>query len=129
MRKIGEARFRLCRAAGAPLGAVTPIVRYTEAFGHLPEMRLLDHLRPGARAVLTVDRLDILIEAAAALGAELMLPEVSARRDPRFVFADDAVATRPIFRLVHADRTRAPSVAAATRWIDETVANWAKASR
>ena len=86
-------------------------------------------MRPGARAALTVDRLDILIEAAAALGAELMLPEVSARRDPRFVFADDAVATWPIFRLVHADRARAPSVAAATRWIDETVANWAEASR
>ncbi len=128
MRKIGEARFRLCRAVGAPPGAAAPIVRYTEALGHLPEMRLLDRLRPGARAVLTVDRLDILIEAA-ALGAELMLPEVSARRDPRFVFADDAVATRPIFRLVHADRARAPSVAAATRWIDETVANWAKATR
>jgi DNA-binding transcriptional LysR family regulator len=129
VRKIGEARFRLFRAVGAPPGAVAPIVRYTAALGHLPEMRLLDHLRPGARAALTADRLDILIEAAAALGAELMLPEVEARQDPRFVFADDAVATRPIFRLVHADRARAPSVAAATRWIDETVANWAKASR
>ena len=72
------------------------------------------------------DRLDVLTEAAVALGAELTLPEAMARRDPRFVFADDCVATRPIYRLVHSDRARAPSVAAATRWIDETVAAWAK---
>jgi hypothetical protein len=78
---------------------------------------------------LTADRLDILIEAAVALGAELMLPDVWASRDPRFVFADDSIAARPIFRLVHADRARAPSVAAATRWVDETIANWTKASR
>jgi DNA-binding transcriptional LysR family regulator len=105
-RKIGEARFRLCRA----------------------EMRLLDRLRPGARAVVRANRLDVLSEAAVALGAELMLPVAMARRDPRFAFADDCAATRPIYRLVHADRARAPSVAAATRWIDETVAAWTKAS-
>ncbi len=128
MRKIGEARFRLCRAVGAANGAAAPIVRYSDALDHLPEMRLLDRLRPDARALARADRLDVLIEAAVALGAELMLPEVWARRDPRFVFADDAVATRPIFRLVHADRARAPSVAAAARWIDETVASWTKGS-
>jgi DNA-binding transcriptional LysR family regulator len=129
MRKIGELRFRLCRAVGA-LGAADPppLVRYTDALGHLPEMRLLDRLRPGARAALTADRLDILIEAATALGAELMLPEVWARGDVRFVFADDSIAARPIYRLVHTDRARAPSVAAAARWIDETVAAWTKGS-
>ncbi len=127
VRKIGEARFRLCRAGGAPGGADPPrIVRYTEALGHLPEMRLLDRLRPGVRAVVRADRLDVLTEAAVALGAELMLPEALARRDPRFTFADDSIATRPIYRLVHADRARAPCVAAATRWIDETVGAWAK---
>ncbi|MGO9774533.1 MAG: LysR family transcriptional regulator [Roseiarcus sp.] len=128
-RKIGEARFRLCRAVGAPGGAdAPPVVRYTDALGHAPEMRLLDRLRPGARAVVRADRLDVLSEAAVALGAELMLPVAMARRDPRFAFADDCAATRPIYRLVHADRARAPSVAAATRWIDETVAAWTKAS-
>jgi DNA-binding transcriptional LysR family regulator len=129
VRKVGEMRFRLCRAiAGRKPDGPPPIVRYTDALAHLPEMRMLDHLRPGARAALTADRLDILIEAAVALGAELMLPEALARRDPRFAFADDSAATRPIYRLVHADRARAPSVAAATRWIDEIVAAWTKAS-
>ncbi|MGD0642567.1 MAG: LysR family transcriptional regulator [Roseiarcus sp.] len=130
VRKIGEARFRLCRAVGAPGdGDPPPIVRYTDALGHLPEMRLLDRLRPDGRVAVRSDRLDVLIEAAVALGAELMLPEVLARRDPRFACTDDRAATRPIYRLVHADRARAPSVAAATRWIDETIAAWSTAPR
>ena len=127
MKKIGEARFRLCRAIGAPerVGP-PPLVRYTEALDHLPEMQLLDRLRPGVGAAARADRLDVLIAAAVALGGEVMLPDIAARRDPCFVFADEGVATRPIFRLVHADRARAPSVAAATRWVDESVAAWAR---
>ena len=71
MRKIGEARFRLCRAASAPTSGDAPIARYSDAFAHLPEMRMLDRLRPGGRAAFTADRLDILIEAAVASGPKL----------------------------------------------------------
>jgi DNA-binding transcriptional LysR family regulator len=126
-RKIGELRFRLCRAASAE-GDEPPIVRYAETLDHVPEMRLLDQLRPSARAVVRSDRLDVLIEAALALGAEVMLPEVLARGDPRFAFVDDAVAKREIIRMVHSDRARALSVAAAVRWVDETVAAWIRGS-
>ena len=123
VRKIGDLRFRLCRAAGGQSGdAAPPLVRYTDAFAHFPEMRLLDQLRPGARAVVRSDRLDVLISAALALGGELMAPEMLTRGDPRFAFVDEAAATRPIFRLVHSDRARAASVAAAVRWVDDTVA-------
>lgn len=124
MKKIGQLRFRLCRAAAAPERAPPPLARYTEALDHTPEMRLLDEMRPQARAAVRADRLDVLIEAALALGGEVMLPEIAARRDPRFLFVGDAAAVRPIYRLVHADRARAPSVAAAARWIDETVRAW-----
>ncbi|HXV31119.1 MAG TPA: hypothetical protein VD840_12375 [Sinorhizobium sp.] len=40
--------------------------------------------RPGARAVLTANKLEILIEAALVLRAEIMLPEILARRELRF---------------------------------------------
>jgi DNA-binding transcriptional LysR family regulator len=129
IKKIGETRFRLCRAIGAPPnGEAPPLVRYSEALDGMPEMRLLDRLRPSARVAARTDRLDALIEAAAALGAEAMLPEAVARRDPRFVVADDATAVRPIYRLVHLGRARAAAVAAAARWVDETVAAWTRES-
>ena len=124
-RKIGELRFRLCRAIGAG-GDAPPIVRYGETLSHLPEMRLLDQVRPGARAAVQADRLDVLIEAALALDGEVMLPEALARRDARFAFVDDAVAKRDVFRLVHSDRARAPSVAAAARWVDDAVTSWTR---
>jgi DNA-binding transcriptional LysR family regulator len=120
IKKIGQLRFRLCRPTDAP-AASAPLARYTEALDHTPEMRQLDALRPDASALVRSDRLDILIEAALALGAELMLPEILAKRDPRFVFVDEAAAVRPIYRLIQADRARAPSVAAAARWIERTL--------
>lgn len=120
MKKIGELRFRLCRPAGAP-EAGAPLARYTEALDHTPEMRCLDALRSGAPALVRSDRLDILIEASLALGAELMLPEILAERDPRFVIVSEAAAARPVYRLIQADRARAPSVAAAARWIERTL--------
>lgn len=123
MKRIGQLRFRLCRPVGAPDGAV-PLARYTEALDHVPEMRLLDALRPDARVLMRSDRLDILTEAALALGAEVMLPEIAALSDPRFLVVDEAAAIRPIYRLVHSDRARAPSVAAAAHWIDATVRAW-----
>ena len=45
--------------------------------------------------------------------------------------ATDGVTATHVRRVLFSGpaRTRAPSVAAATRWIDETGANWAKASR
>lgn len=126
-RKIGELRFRLCRAAGGVVGEAPPIVRYSERLSHLPEMRLLEQLRPGARAAVQSDRLDVLIEAALALGGEIMLPEALARRDRRFAFVDDAAVKRDVYRLVHADRVRAASVAAAVGWVDDVVAAWTRA--
>jgi DNA-binding transcriptional LysR family regulator len=129
IRKLGELRFRLCRAVAAPAGGEPPpLVRYSEALDGVPEMRLLDRLRPGARVAVRSDRLDALVEAAAALGAEAMLPEAVARRDPRFVIVDEAAAIRPVCRLVHLGRARAAAVAAATRWVDETVAAWTRES-
>ncbi len=81
---------------------------------------------PGARVALTADKLEILMEAALSLGAELMLPEVSALRDPRFEAVDlpDAIAERPVYLMMHPERARVPSVAAVAAFIEEAVRGW-----
>ena len=126
IKKIGEARFRLCRAADAAPRSDAPLVRYSEGFDDTPEMRLLDRLRPQARVAVRSNRLDVIVAAAVAIGGEAMLPEAVARDDPRFAFAEAAAAVRPIYRLVRLSRARAPSVAAAAQWVDDAIAAWTR---
>ncbi|WEX76231.1 LysR family transcriptional regulator [Sinorhizobium numidicum] len=125
IKRLGDIRFRLCRPAGLPSGE-HPVVRYGAALAHLPEMLALDRARPNARAALTADKLEILIEAALALGAEVMLPELSARRDPRYEVVDEpaGVADRPVYLMIHPERARVPSVAAVATFIEAAVRDW-----
>ena len=125
IKKLGIVRFRLCRPAGLPPGD-HPVVRYSDALGHVPEMLGLARARPKARVALSADKLEILAEAALALGAEVMLPEVSARRDPRFEIVDEpeGVADRTAYLMIHPERARAPSVAAVAAFIEEAVRGW-----
>ncbi|MQW89923.1 LysR family transcriptional regulator [Sinorhizobium saheli] len=125
MKSLGAIRFRLFRPKGQGAGAC-PVVRYGPALAHVPEMQALERARPEARVALTADRLEILTEAALSLGAEVMLPEVSALRDPRFepVDAPAATAERPVFLMIHPERARVPSVAAVAAFVEETVRGW-----
>ena len=65
-------------------------------------------------------------EVMNALGAELMLPDVSGSRDPRFEAVDepDATAERPVYLMMHPERARVPSVAAVAAFIEETMRGW-----
>ncbi|WP_204276897.1 hypothetical protein, partial [Escherichia coli] len=67
-------------------------MRYDDAFAYLPEMQLLDRLRPKARVVLKSGQLEVLIAAAVALGGELMLPEPVGDGEPRLMRAEDTEA-------------------------------------
>ena len=102
------------------------MVRYGERLAHVPETQALDRLRPHARTALTSTRLDVLIAASLALGADLMLPESFARRDARFDLVEepDAFADRPLFLLTHPERSKVPAVAMTTEWIAEAVKAW-----
>ncbi|OYU50124.1 MAG: hypothetical protein CFE31_00740 [Rhizobiales bacterium PAR1] len=68
-------------------------------------------------------RNDVLIEAALALGAEIMLPEVIGRADHRFemVAIEGGQAERPLYLLLHPDRARIPTVARTAAWVEETM--------
>ena len=125
VKSLGTLRFRLFRPRGQGEGPC-PVVRYGPALAHVPEMQALDRLRPDARVALTADKLEILMEAALSLGAELMLPEVSASRDPRFEAVDEpgAAAERPVYLMMHPERARVPSVAAVAAFIEEAVRGW-----
>ncbi|THK34405.1 hypothetical protein EHS39_30600 [Ensifer sp. MPMI2T] len=76
--------------------------------------------------MLTADKLEILAEAALALGAEVMLPELSVRQDPRFEIVDEptAVADRPAYLMIHPERGRVPSVAAVAAFVEAAVRGW-----
>ncbi|MGL4285229.1 MAG: LysR family transcriptional regulator [Phreatobacter sp.] len=118
-RWLGLLRLRLYRARSAD-AECPPLLRYDEDLAHVPEMRVLDRLRPGARVALRSGHLDVLTEAAVALGAEVMLPEALGDADPRFVRVDDpqAVADRELFMMIHPDRRRSVSVSAVVAWIE-----------
>ncbi|WP_170181837.1 LysR family transcriptional regulator [Phreatobacter stygius] len=120
-KRLGAVRFRLYRA-GAGATAGRPVVRYDDDLAHVAEMQALDRLRPRALVALRSGRLDVLAEAAVALGAELMLPELVGDGDARFLRASDeeATAERELFLLVHPDRRRTVSVAAVVQWIEAT---------
>lgn len=125
IKSLGTLGFRLCRPVGSSANG-TVVVRYGGELAHLPEMQALDRCRPGARVALKANRLDILAEAAVALGAEIMLPELLAARDPRFeiVGHPDGWAERPLYLMIHPDRARVPSVASVAKWIEATLRRW-----
>lgn len=125
VKRLGALRFRLCRPAGLP-AVDRPVVRYSDALAHVPEMLALDRARPVARVALIADKLEILAEAALALGAEVMLPEPLARRDPRFDILDEpeGTADRQAFLMIHPERVRVPSVAAVAAFIEKALRSW-----
>jgi DNA-binding transcriptional LysR family regulator len=128
IKSLGRIRFRLCRPSGSSLDkkGEGSVVRYGDALAHLPEMVALDRARPSARVALTSSRLDILIEAALSLGADIMLPERFAKLDPRFEIIDDpdGMADRPVYLLIHPERARVPSVALVAAWIERVMQEW-----
>lgn len=124
IKKIGSIAFRLCRPRGQR--SLVGVVRYGDELSHLPEMVALDRARPGAHVALKISSLDILAEAALALGAEVMLPEAVAARDARFDIVDevDARADRPLYLLIHPERARVPSVVGIAAWIERRAREW-----
>lgn len=120
--RLGALRFHLYRrrdSAGRPSG----IVAYTANLAATPEMRLLARLRPDAAVLVRSDRLDVLLAAALATGAEVMLPGLVGDAEPALARVEDdgLIAEREVFRLVHPERRRDRAVAAVTSWVDATV--------
>lgn len=126
IRSLGGFRFRLCRPAGLEAQDGLPVVHYGEEHAHLPEMAALARVRPEAKVAFTGNRIDLLIEAALAFGAEVMLPEPYAKSDPRFVFVEgpETTAERSCFLMIHPDRSRVPSVQAVARWAEACFQRW-----
>lgn len=126
IRQIGVLHFALYAPAGTTPGEALPVVRYAEALDHLPEMQALRAARPGAHTALRSNRLDILIEAAIALKAQVMLPVALGDHDPHFVRASSAegLAERPLFLLLHPERARLPSVVQAAAWVEASIKRW-----
>lgn len=118
---LGEILFRRYGALQGPswLDDDMPVVRYEDTLLHVPEMQLLNRLCPQLRTIVRSNRLDILVEAAANLGAQVMLPERLGDQDPRFtrLDPDDVSARRPLYLLVHPARRHAPPVDAVVRWL------------
>lgn len=121
IRRLGGLTFALYRPEnGARSGMV---VAYGQDYAEMPEMIALAALRPGARTVARSNRLDVLAEAAAATGAEVMLPTLMGDADARFseIAGTRGGACRDVYRLAHPERGKAPAVRAVARWIDTTV--------
>lgn len=126
IKHLGGMSFGLFQPKGIAGGESLPNVRYGEGLDHLPEMQALDAARPAARVALRSNRMDVLIEAALNLGAEIMLPEKIGAGDPRFERVDSArsSAERPLYLLVHPERARIPSVAKAAEWVEQSMRQW-----
>jgi DNA-binding transcriptional LysR family regulator len=128
IRKIGEIEFLLCRPSDKAAASENEmsVVCYGEDLAGTPEMRALEVGRPNSLVAFRSDRLDILMQAALAIGALVMLPAAILRNDPRFevVSAPRASALRPVYLLVHPDRVSTPSVAAVTAWADGAFRRW-----
>jgi DNA-binding transcriptional LysR family regulator len=117
-RRLGAVRFRLYRARSA--GEAAPLVRYGEDLAHVAEMQLADRLRPGAPVALRSGQIEVLIQAALALGGEVMLPELVGDAEALMMRApEDEAAERELFLLIHPDRRRNASVAAVVAWVEE----------
>lgn len=121
IRRLGRLAFALYRPkAGASSGS---IVSYGREYAEMPEAVALSALRPGARVAARSNHLDILVEAAASVGAEVMLPTLMGDADERFseVEGTRGTAFRDVYRLAHPERGKAPEVRAVARWIDAEV--------
>ncbi|WP_370678129.1 LysR family transcriptional regulator [Pleomorphomonas sp. PLEO] len=121
IRRLGRLAFALYRPkAGANSDA---IVAYGREYAEMPEAIALSALRPGARVAARSNHLDILVEAAASVGAEVMLPTLMGDADERFseVEGTRGTAFRDVYRLAHPERGKAPAVRAVARWIDAEV--------
>lgn len=120
--RLGALRFHLYRRRD-DVQPSPGIVAYTANLAATPEMRLLARLRPDATVLVRSDRLDVLLAAALATGAEVMLPGLIGDAEPLLARVDDdgLIAEREVFRLVHPERRRDPAVAAVTAWLDATV--------
>jgi len=132
VRKLGEIAFRLCRPASVAADSARdlPVVHYGDELDETPEMQALRATRPQARVAFRSNRLDVLIEAALALEAEIMLPEPIVRGDPRFALVaepDAAVAARPLYLMIHPDRVATPSVAVVAAWAGTSLQRWSRA--
>ena len=132
IKKLGDVVFRRCRPKvfRGKAAKELAVVRYRDDLLDTPEMRVLDLARPDARGAFKSNRLDILIEAALALGAEIMLPERVAQADARFMIsdADEKPASRPLFLMTHPDRMHTPSVAATAAWVATAARRWLRSS-
>lgn len=121
IRRLGRLGFALYR----PKEDVQPgtVVAYGQSYAELPEALALRVLRPEGRVIARSNRLDVLAEAAASAGAEIMLPTLMGDADDRFVevAGTRGAAFRDVYRLAHPERSKKPSVRTVARWIDETV--------
>lgn len=126
IKHIGTLRFALYGPADMAADEALPVVRYGAALDYLPEMQALKSARPGARIALRSNRLDILAEAALALRAHVMLPEVIGDSDARLArsASADVIAERPLYLLLHPERARLPSVAQAAAWVETAIRRW-----
>jgi DNA-binding transcriptional LysR family regulator len=126
IKQIGRLSFALFAPIGIGANEAVPVVRYSEALDHLPEMQALKMARPGAPTALRANRLDVLIEGALALGAQVMLPVTIGDRDPRFarLALVGSSAERPLYLLVHPERARLPTVAHSATWVEASVKRW-----
>lgn len=121
IRRLGRLAFALYRPKDpTPSGTV---VAYGDDYAEMPEMLALSTLRPGARVVARSNRLDVLAEAAASTGAEVMLPTLMGDADGRLseVAGTRGAAFREVYRLAHPERGKTPAGRAVARWIDATV--------
>lgn len=121
IRRLGRLAFALYRPKiGARSGMA---VAYGQDYAEMPEMIALTALRPDAGIIARSNRLDVLAEAAASTGAEVMLPTLMGDTDDRFleVAGTRGGAFRDVYRLAHPERGKQPAVRAVARWIDATV--------
>lgn len=121
IRRLGRLAFALYQPkTGARPGCV---VAYGQDYAEMPETIALMALRPDARVIARSNRLDVLAEAAASTGADVMLPVLMGDADDRFseVAGTRGAAVRDVYRLAHPERGKAPAVRAVARWIDAAV--------
>ncbi len=127
-RPIVQSEKSACQ--GGPSTYDLPVVRYGDELCETPEMQALRAARPQAKVAFRSNRLDVLIEAALALGTEIMLPEPIVRGDPRFALVAEpgqAVAARPLYLMIHPDRVATPSVAVVAAWAGTSLQRWSRA--
>ncbi|MEZ5839253.1 MAG: hypothetical protein R3D02_02070 [Hyphomicrobiales bacterium] len=86
-------------------------------------MQAIRTARRDAPVALRANRLDILTEAAIAIGAEMMVPDIFLETDPRLAGATrfDVRAERELWLLVHPERRHVPAVAAVVDWIADVI--------